>query len=374
MVSPARSPAVSSTTWTIPENTVTVNTVTVYDGTLNNGTLPGQVLAVLRDLTQSPALEYARPPERLTGGFWAELFAFSLADPPDGWAGELVARVMPDPAIARKEAAVQTAVAAAGFPTPAVRASGSPSAALARAFMIMDRAPGQPLLSGLDGIAAIGRGAHLLWRIPDSLAVTMAKLHSLNPEPVRGLLDNIGTASASVGGLLEAQCQLARRHGRGDLAAAAQWLMDHPPLPAPDVICHGDLHPFNLLIDGDQMTVLDWSRALLGPRAHDVAFTSLLLAEPPLARPGPLRPLVRLLGRRLARRFIRRYQHHAGATVGLQALQWHQGLVCLRALTEVSGWASEGHEHAHAGHPWLLLGPAFAARLTATTGVRVEAR
>src|SRR6266496_5854795 len=31
---------------------------------------------------------------------------------------------------------------------------------------------------------------------------------------------------------------------------------DHPPGPAPDVICHGDLHPFNLLADADRVTVL----------------------------------------------------------------------------------------------------------------------
>ena len=60
------------------------------------------------------------------------------------------------------------------------------------------------------------------------------------------------------------------------------------------------------------MTVLDWSTALLAPRAHDVGFTSLLLSEPPLRVPGWQRPLVRMVGRVLARRFVRGYQRQAG--------------------------------------------------------------
>lgn len=346
--------------------------MTVNNGTaLDDDTLPGQLLDLLRTLTGSPALEYARAPERLTGGFWAELLAFSLASPPHGWAGELVARLMPDPVTAQKEIVIQAAVAAAGFPTPAVRASGTQDAGLGRAFMIMDRASGRPLLSGLDGIAAFARGLALLRRIPDSLAATMTKLHSLDPGPVRSQLGSAGHVGTSVGSLAQALRETAARHGRTDLSDAAGWLIAHPPLPAADVICHGDLHPFNLLVDGDQMTLLDWSSALVGPRAYDVAFTSVLLSDPPLAVPGLLRPLVRLLGRRLASRFIRSYQHHSEATTDAQELQWHQALVCVRALTEVSGWVHEGQLHAHAGHPWLVCAPALAARLTAVTGVQV---
>jgi hypothetical protein len=46
----------------------------------------------------------------------------------------------------------------------------------------------------------------------------------------------------------------------------------------------------------------------------------------------------------------------------------------LRALVEVSGWMHSGQHDAHAGHPWLATGPAFAARLTAATGVAVRSR
>ena len=122
------------------------------------------------------------------------------------------------------------------------------------------------------------------------------------------------------------------------------------------------------------MTVLDWSTALLAPRAYDVGYTSLLLSEPPLHVPGWQRPLVRLFGRVLARRFVRGYQRQAATAIEPGELRWHQAVVGLRALVEVAGWVHAGTVGAHAGHPWLVSGPAFARRLTALTRIPVRAR
>jgi len=356
-----------------------------------NTDLSGQLLDVLRAAAGEPGLAYDRRPEPMHGGFWAELCSFSLAEPPDGWPKELVARVMPDPGAARKETIVQSAVAAAGFPTPVVRASGGPEDGLGRAFMIMDRAPGGPLLAGLDGTGAVTTGAGLLRRIPVVLAEAMARLHALDPDLVRGELvaaaasgdpagralaagglpDRVGYAPVTVPGLLAGLAGHADEFGRADLAGAARWLAGHPPGPAPDVICHGDLHPFNLVADGDRITVLDWSTTLIAPRAHDVGFTSLLLSEAPLDVPGWARPVVRALGRLLAGRFVRRYQHTAGVRISAGEIRYHKAVVCLRALTEVAGWVHEGTAGERAGHPWLVSGPAFARRLSRLTGTAV---
>jgi aminoglycoside phosphotransferase (APT) family kinase protein len=332
-----------------------------------------RLIGVLRSATGPPDLEYERRPEPMRGGFWAELFAFSLANPPAGWPGELVARLMPNPGSARKETIVQRAVAAAGFPTPFVRAAGGPDDGLGVAFMVMDRAPGGPALSGLDGLspAAVPR---LLRQIPDLLATSMARLHALDPDLVRGELKQVRDVPVTVPGLLAALARFAGDFGRTDLVDAARWLADHRPGPSPDVICHGDLHPFNLLADGDRVTVLDWSTALLAPRAHDIGFTSLQLSEPALRVPGWQRPLVRMFGRVLARRFVRDYQRQAAVTVEPAEVRWHQAVVCLRALTEVASWVHEGAAGAHAGHPWLINGPVFARRLTSLTGAPVRAR
>ena len=341
--------------------------------TVNSDGLADQLLAVLRSVTGSPSLAYARAPVPLTGGFWAELFGFSLAQPPDGWPHDLVARLMPDANTARRETLIQAAVAAAGFPTPVVRAAGGPDDGLGRAFMVMDRAPGAPLLSGLSLAGMLGRGPALFGEIPRLLASTMARLHALDPEPLRGRLE-AAAAIVSVGSMLALLRELAAGFGRPDLAQAAQWLIDHPARPAPDVICHGDLHPFNLLRDGARVTLLDWSTALLAPRSYDVAFTCMALSEPALAAPGWLRPAVRWLGLRLAGRFVRSYQASTGVVIEGAELAWHQAVVCLRALVEVSGWIHSGQHDAHAGHPWLTTGPALAARLTAATGVAVRSR
>jgi aminoglycoside phosphotransferase (APT) family kinase protein len=338
-----------------------------------NTDLSEQLIDVLRDFTGTPGLDYERPPEPMYGGFWAELLSFSLANPPEGWPTELVARLMPDPGTARKETIVQSAVAAAGFPTPFVRASGGPDCGLGRAFMVMDLAAGRPALNGLDGGVTPASVARLLRQVPDLLAGSMARLHALDPDPVRGELEQVREVPVNQAGQLTRLTQFAGEFGRPDLVAAARWLVDHRPGPSPDVICHGDLHPFNLLADGDRVTVLDWSAALLAPRAHDVGFTCLILSEPPLRVPGWQRPLVRMAGRELARRFVRDYQHQAGTTIEPGELRWHQAVGCLRALVEVARWVHEGVTGQHADHPWLLSGPAFARRLATMTGAPVHA-
>jgi aminoglycoside phosphotransferase (APT) family kinase protein len=339
-----------------------------------NVELEDQLLRVIGEAAGVPSVAYARPPVSLTGGFWAELLAFSLADPPPGWPRELVARLMPDPGTARKETIVQTAVAAAGFPTPVVRASGGPESGLGRAFLVMDKAPGAPLLSGLSGADAVVAIPRLARRLPKDLASTMAELHALDPGPVRDQLRQAGAAGVTIPEMLEFLAGTAASCRRDDLAAAAGWLSENPLPQSPAVICHGDLHPFNLLADGPRVTLLDWSTALLAPRAYDVAFTTLLLSEPPLPLPRPVRRLAGFAGRQLARRFARRYEARAGIAVSADDVRWHQALVCLRALTEVAGWATDGSISDRAGHPWLVSGNAFAARLSAVTGVPVRPR
>ncbi len=195
--------------------------------------IPELLLSVLREAAGEPGLAYERRPEPMHGGFWADIFSFSLASPPDGWPAELVARLMPDPGPARKETIVQAAVAAAGFPTPVVRVAGGPDAGLGRAFLVMDQAPGAPLLSGLDGRVTPAMIAGLLRRLPGVLAATMARLHALDPELVRGDLAGVHEVPVTVPGLLSRLAGLAGEYERPDLARAARWLSDHSPRPAP---------------------------------------------------------------------------------------------------------------------------------------------
>ena len=337
--------------------------------------LTQDLLAVLRRATGAPSLQLDGVPHRLTGGFWATLLAFRLLDAPAGWQGELVARVMPDPGIAAKETILQSEVAAQGYPTPAVHLSGGPEDGLGQAFMVMDLAAGGPLLGGLGGAGAIAALPKLARRLPDALADAMARLHRLDPEPVRARLSEAGVGGLGVDQVLAGFAAGAEACGRNDLVAAARWLRDHPPALAPEVVCHGDLHPFNLLVDDDgTVTVLDWSAGVLAPATYDIAFTGLLIAEPPVSLPRALQPLVGAAGRWLARRFRRAYVRHAGAEIEPESLRWHEAVVCMRALVEVAGWSAAGVVDEHAGHPWLVSGPAFATRLAELTDVDVRSR
>ncbi len=141
------------------------------------------------------------------------------------------------------------------------------------------------------------------------------------------------------------------------------------------MVCHGDLHPFNLLVNTDgSATVLDWSAALIAPALYDVAFTGLILSEPPIAVPTALRPSVRAAGRLLARRFRHTYREQSEVDVVAASLAWYEGVVCLRALVEVAGWVAAGQIDEHRGHPWLLSGSVFSARLSSLTGSPVLPR
>ena len=334
-----------------------------------------RLLCVLRGVTGVADLGYRGLPERLSGGFWAELLAFSLEHAPPGWQGQLVARVMPDAGTAAKETVVQSAMADAGMPTPIVHASGGPHDGLGRAFMVIDRAEGVPLLAGIDRIGGLLGAPLRLWRMPDVLASVMARLHAVDPAPIRQRLARIDGVATTLADHLEGLRSAAQLVDRADLAAAARWSCDHEGGSADDVVCHGDLHPFNVLIDDNGgVTVLDWSVALLAPRTYDVAFTSLLLANPPIVVPGPAQWAVRATGRGLAARFVRRYEHHSGTRVDAAALPRYQAMVALRALVEVAQWVHQGVVDARAGHPWLLSGDAFAAKVTAVTGVPVRPR
>lgn len=111
-----------------------------------------------------------------------------------------------------------------------------------------------------------------------------------------------------------------------------------------------------------------------GGESDDLAFSGLVLAEPPVVVPCVFRPMVRAAGQWLGHRFRRAYSRHAAIDVDPQVLRWYEGVVCLRVLVEVAGWVAAGQVEERRGHPWLVSGPGFAVRLSTLTGASVTSR
>ncbi len=134
--------------------------------------------------------------------------------------------------------------------------------------------------------AAIRQLPPLARGLPDLLGRITADLHSLDPKSLRTVVAEAGAVAPSdTLTFLACLTEAADRLGRTDLSEAARWLFAHPPPTGRRVIGHGDLHPFNLLVDGERWTLLDWSTALVTDPAYDLAFTTLMLSHPPLAAP-----------------------------------------------------------------------------------------
>jgi aminoglycoside phosphotransferase (APT) family kinase protein len=251
--------------------------------------------------------------------------------------------------------------------------AGGPDAGVDAPFLVMDLAPGRLLLAGLDGSAALRQLPALSRRLPDLLGRVTAQLHALDPEPVRVSAHTSRLSSpTNIDAFMSAQVEAATETGRSDPAGAARWLVAHPPPRGRSTVCHGDVQPFNLLVHGDQWTLLDWTTALLAEPAYDVAFTILILRHPPVDAPKGLRPILSAAGALLARRFVAAYRRAGGDTGPASTLNWYTAVHSLRILVEVEGWQQEPNGGGKSTHPWTTIAPAAARLLAQTTNTHVE--
>lgn len=308
------------------------------------------------------SLHSAGPPTRLTGGFWAEMWVVDLIGTPSGWPARLVIRLAPDPGSAVREIVIQAGVAARGYPTPTIRGSGV-LAETGSAWSVMDFAAGRPLLDGLDGLAALRALPRIARELPEHLGATMAMLHALPTAALREDLERIAPGTVGIDGYLTYLGAEIDRLDATSLRAPLDRLLAARPDPGPEVICHGDLHPFNVLLADDGPVVIDWTASRIAHPAYDVANTSLLLEIPPLAAPAPLDRIMRVAARWLARRFRARYLAHGGMRFSAETLAWYEDLDAVRILLEVEQWRDREGADLASGHPFLLMAPTLRGRL-----------
>ena len=153
-----------------------------------------------------------------------------------------------------------------GYAAPRVLAVLGPDDGFELPTQVMERAPGTTMLDAFSAKPWRAR------RLVDQLAGLALRLHAL---PTDGFPPDAATL---VDHRLSLPRQVVAELDRPDLAAALDRRRSSAPraLDGPPVVCHGDFHPLNVMVDGERASVIDWTDAGLGPREADVARTSLL--------------------------------------------------------------------------------------------------
>ena len=275
-----------------------------------------------------------------------------------------------DPRRALRESVTQNTLAALGYPVPRALAACADRAVLGAGFLVMERAPGRPLLAARR--AGVGR----------TLAETQARLHALDPEPLLRALDDAGRAAGggfdratvSLDGHLTALDRRIRRAGLDGFAAGMRWLLDRQPAPGTArVICHGDFHPQNLLVaDGRVSAVLDWPNMLVAPPEYDVASTLVILTRTPVAVlpvPVAMRPVVAALRRVLTARYLAVYRRLRPLARG--RLPYCEAAACMRGLVRVAEARVAGGAAAANPLDASSYGERLAARFARVSGIPV---
>jgi aminoglycoside phosphotransferase (APT) family kinase protein len=249
----------------------------------------------------------AEQPTRISGGFDFWIYSLRLTGTglPVAWTAPIVARVPPTPerySLLERESRLQSWAADNGYPAPRVVEVLEPGALFESPVQIVQRAPGGTMTGAMTSRP---------WRIPrlvGRLGELHARVHAL-PLP-----DWATTAEWSV---VERRLALVRfvleRHSHPELAVALDQVERLRPSldDAEPVLCHGDFHPMNLLVDGDDTAVIDWTDAGVGDAHSDIARTAWLFlfalaAAPRRAERFVLKPIAPLL----SRRYLASYRRH----------------------------------------------------------------
>jgi tRNA A-37 threonylcarbamoyl transferase component Bud32 len=165
---------------------------------------------------------------------------------------------------------------------------------MGRPGIVMER------LEGTDLLTLIGRQPWRLWWVAGIGGRAHAGMHQVvAPPEVESTHDQIIRHVRQSANVPEAVAEAA-------IKALAE-------LPEGDRLSHGDFHPANILMDGGEPVIIDWSNVSRGDPAADVARTLVILetGEPPPGTPVLIK-LMAMFGRRLlTSAYIRAYRRAA---------------------------------------------------------------
>jgi aminoglycoside phosphotransferase (APT) family kinase protein len=158
-----------------------------------------------------------------------------------------------DAAAIEAEASISQTVHDAGVATPATHGIIEVEG---RRGIVYDRAPGTSMLEQLSAMP---------WRL-FMFGRMLAELHS-SIHQCR--VDHLPSQHEQLERLI-AQAEIPADRRDAALARLRE-------LPKGMAVCHGDFHPDNVLINGDDATIIDWTNACVGNPVGDFARTSLIL-------------------------------------------------------------------------------------------------
>ena len=159
--------------------------------------------------------------------------------------------------------------------------------------LVYERVEGESMLERLTSRAAsVG-----------SLATTLGTLHA-------GMHQAAGEALPPFRAAIETALEGSQRHaGAVTVSEALRRVRD---LPDGTALCHGDVHPGNVMMSASGPRMIDWLTASSGPPAADVARTLFLLHDSRIPRGLPVlrRLRISLVRRQFVAGYLNAYRRH----------------------------------------------------------------
>ncbi len=266
------------------------------------------LLGFLKTKLDSVSLDFAESPVFIGAGAEAQILAFSLTDPEGStdWTGvPLVCRIERDTDKAMQDmhrsVALHNTLCDEGFPAPRVVGIGNQSDGMPAPFVVMAQLPGQSIETRVEqltllwlaallvavvlgvtlllwlGIVAVGLLVLLL--LARRTAGLMVQLRAI---PISSITRHPGLSEEEMTfrGKLDQLRGYIRQMSAQELETGLDWLYEHVPAnDNSEVMCHGDFHGGNVLIDRTGITgMLDWSRFVIAPREFELAWTGIFNA------------------------------------------------------------------------------------------------
>ena len=302
------------------------------------------LLAHLRGFTAWADASCPSKLQRVFGGNQSHVYSLELEGAAE-LRGPLILRILrpflPQESVGR-EAKLQRVLGDAGYPVASILHHCDDPAVLGGAFQLMQRLPGRPIVgAGSESQGTIGlREALADFRVfvfgawPEQVSELQYRLHSMPLQKLLAGLEKAGLPAAAISfsASLARLAERAERAPSAGLRDAFAWLREAAVdfEARPQVLCHGDFFPNQVMTDAGAITgVIDWSDACIAPPELDVAILKVGIETLPVPVPFGSHVL-----RSRARRFLAAYAKLA--PLAPAALEYAEAFRCAHSLLAIS--------------------------------------